>query len=246
MPNQTIKLNQSDEPLQVVIVDDHPFFRLGAKVALSSAKDVEVVADFDNCAQALDKIQIMRPDVVLMDISFRDENGAATGCNGIEATRQITQNAPGIRTIILTSLEEDSEAIFLSIRAGARGYLKKGSDLSEVLMAIRSVAQGGTYFGSGTARRIKDFFNNRSELPAVRPSSDPRRPFPELTESEFNTLNLLAQGCRNAEIADQLGLAEKTIRNYVSSILDKLQVSDRLHAALMANKAGLGKRETGE
>ncbi|HQX75018.1 MAG TPA: response regulator transcription factor, partial [Thermoflexales bacterium] len=143
---------------------------------MSSAKDVKVVADFDNCELSLDKIQAMRPDVVLMDISFRDENGEAAGCNGIEATRIISENAPSIRTIILTSLEEDNDAIFLSIRAGARGYLKKGADLNEVLLAIRSVAHGGTYFGSGTARRIKDFFANRSSTTSPRPFNELRRP----------------------------------------------------------------------
>lgn len=102
-------------------------------------------------------------------------------------------------------------------------------------MAIRMVVRGGTYFGSGTARRIKDFFDVGRAAP-----QGPLRPFPELNTSEFKTLEFLAQGKRNPDIAKELNLSEKTIRNYVSSILDKLQVSDRLQAALMANRAGIG------
>lgn len=231
----------ANEPLRVIIVDDHPFFRLGAKVALGSAPDVEVVADFESCEDAIQNIQELRPDVVLMDISFQNKTEETQLRNGIDATRVISRDFPTIGIIILTSLAEDNEAIFLSMQAGARGYIKKGSDLNEVLMAIHAVAQGGTFFGSDIARRIKDFFADSSA--ARRTTPDPMRPFPDLTDGEFKTLNLLAQGYRNPEIALMMGLAEKTIRNYVSSILGKLQVRDRLQAALIANKAGLGRAE---
>lgn len=166
-----------------------------------------------------------RPDVVVTDLSMPRLGGAA-------AAARLLADAPGLAILILT-MHTDDESLFAAMRAGARGYLLKGSDRAELAAAIEAVARGEAVYGPGVAQRIIDFF-------AGRHGEYTRRAFPELTERERDVLDLLAQGAANREIAGRLNIAEKTVRNHLSSVFVKLQVSDRTAAALKARHAGLG------
>jgi DNA-binding NarL/FixJ family response regulator len=153
------------------------------------------------------------------------------GMNGIEATRLIFQSSPHIGVIVLTMFEDD-DSVFAAMRAGARGYLLKGADQAEILRAIHSVKSGEALFGPGIARRLINFFAQ------LNPQA--QHPFPELTEREREVLDLLARGMSNAGIAGALVVSQKTVRNHVSNIFNKLQVADRAQAIIRARDAGLG------
>jgi DNA-binding NarL/FixJ family response regulator len=154
------------------------------------------------------------------------------GIDGMEATRRITNASPHVAVLILTMLEDDN-SVFTAMRAGARGYLLKGTSHEEMLLAIRAAAGGQAIFGPGIALRMMEFFNTWS------PGSVPDV-FPELSEREREVLGLVAQRRSNAEIAAELVISPKTVRNHVSNILSKLQVADRAEAILKAREAGLG------
>lgn len=214
------------ERMRILIADDHTLFRDGLKALLTSLPDTEVVGEAASGAQAISQAEKLQPDVVLMDIQM-------AGVNGIEATRQIVQTSPHIGVIIVTMFEDD-DSVFAAMRAGARGYVLKGADQEEMLRVIRAVAQGEALFGAPIAQRLMNFFA------APRPA----QAFPELTEREREVLNLLAQGYTNAEIARDLVLSVKTVRNHVSNIFNKLQVADRAQAIIRARDAGLGQSAT--
>jgi len=218
--------------IRVLIADDHPLFREGMHDLLDSLAETEVVGEATTGAEAITQAKALQPDVILMDIKM-------PGINGIEATRQIVAASPHISILMVTMLEDD-ESVFAAMRAGARGYVLKGANQAEILRAIRAVASREAIFGPGIARRVLGFFS------MARPTI-PSRVFPELSERERELLALVAQGRSNQEIAEQLGLTLKTVRNHVSNIFNKLQVADRAQAALRAREAGLGygKREDG-
>jgi RNA polymerase sigma factor (sigma-70 family) len=153
------------------------------------------------------------------------------GMNGIEATRRIIYASPHISILMLTMYEDD-ESVFAALRAGARGYLLKGALKPEIARAVRGVASGEAIFGPSIARRLMQYF-------AAARSADLSQAFPELTEREFEILNLMTQHLTNIEIAEQLSLAHKTVRNHVSNIFAKLQVADRAEAILRAREAGI-------
>jgi len=158
------------------------------------------------------------------------------GQNGIEATRRIVQTSPHIAVLVVTMYEDDA-SVFAAMQAGARGYLLKGADRAEMLLAIRAVGCGEAVFGPEIARRLMQYFG------AHRPDNGPAAPsaaFPELTEREREILALIAAGRSNQEIADALFLSLKTIRNYASNIFSKLQVADRVQAVIRAREVGLG------
>ncbi len=209
----------------VLIADDHPLFREGMHGLLDSVADTEVLGEATTGAEVIAQAKTLQPDVILMDIKM-------PGLNGIEATRAIVAASPHISILMVTMLEDD-ESVFAAMRAGARGYVLKGANQAEILRAIRAVASGEAIFGPGIAKRVLGFFA------ATRPTVPPRV-FPELSERERELLALIAQGRSNQEIADQLGLTLKTVRNHVSNIFSKLQVADRAQAALRAREAGLG------
>ena len=211
------------ETIRVLIVDDHPVYRDGLKTLFDSLSDAEVVGEATSGEDAVSKAASLQPDVILMDLQM-------PGINGIEATRRILHTSPHIGVLVLTMFEDD-DSVFAAMRAGARGYLLKGADQKEILRAIRSVANGEAIFAPAIAQRLITFFANPS--PPVPPQI-----FPELTEREREILTLIAQGRSNMEIANRLALSEKTVRNHVSNIFNKLQVADRAHAIVKAREAG--------
>ena len=214
-----------NEPIHILIVDDHTLFREGLKALFSSILDTAVIGEATTGAQAITQAEKLQPDVVLMDIQMPD-------MNGIEATRQIVQTSPHIGIIIVTMFEDD-DSVFAAMRAGARGYVLKGADQEEMLRAIRAVAKGEALFGPAIATRLQSYF-------ATPKTATPAQAFPDLTDREREVLELLAQGYNNGDIARQLHISPKTVRNHCSNIFSKLQVVDRAQAIIQARNAGLG------
>ncbi|MGH3087442.1 MAG: response regulator [Rubrobacteraceae bacterium] len=213
------------ERIRVLIADDHPFFRDGLRMLLETTPDTELVGEAANGNEAVNLAAELSPDVVLMDLRMPE-----TG--GVEATRKILARNPDVGILVVTMVEED-DSVFAAMRAGALGYLLKGADKDETLAAIRAVARGEAVFGPGIARRLTRYF----DAPPAR--TPPRSAFPELTDREREILDLIAAGKNNEEIANALFLSLKTVRNYVSNIFAKLQVSSRAGAIVRAREAGL-------
>ena len=213
------------EPLTVVIADDHQFFRDGVRALLDAQPDMECVGEAATGEEVIRLSAEAQPDVVLMDVQM-------PGMSGVEATRQIVSNSPQIRVLVVTMFEDD-HLVFAAMRAGARGYLLKGSRHEDMVRAIRAVGSGDAIFSPAIAARLVDYFA------ALQPSH-PTQVFPDLSSREREILTLLAQGYKNAEIADRLVISPKTVRNYVSNIISKLQVADRAQAILRAKDAGFG------
>jgi len=216
------------ERLRVLIADDHTLFRYGMQGLLSTQPDIEVVGEATTGEEALALAGELQPDVVLMDIKM-------PGVSGIEATRRVLEDHPHIHILMVTMFEDDA-SVFTAMRAGARGYVLKDAPKDDVLSAIRTVGRGGAVFSPGIAARLMDFFT--TTRPAV-----PREAFPTLTGREREMLHLMAQGASNAEISRLLSLSVKTVANYVSNILHKLQVADRKGAVARAREAGLGREK---
>jgi DNA-binding NarL/FixJ family response regulator len=221
------------ESIRVLIADDHPLFRDGMRGLLGSLPDMEVVGEASSGEQAIELARELQPDVILMDIQM-------PGINGIEATREIVHVSPRIGVVVVTMFEDD-DSVFAAMRAGARGYLLKDASGREVGHAVRAVASGEAIFGAGVAQRLISFFGAPS--PAASAGSS-RRAFPELTEREEEVLSLVARGKINQEIAKELFVSLKTVRNHVSNIFLKLQVADRAQAVIRAREAGLGHEKT--
>lgn len=213
------------ERIRVLLADDHPLFRDGLRGMLETAGDFEVLGEATTGEEAVALAASLRPDVVLMDIKM-------PGINGIEATRRTVAADANVRILMLTMLEDD-DSLFAALRAGARGYLLKGARQDEALRAIRAIANGEAIFGPRIAERLAQYF-------AVPRHPVGAPPFPELTDREHEILDLMAQGCSNAEIADVLVVSLKTVRNHVSNIFNKLQVADRAQAMDVARRKGLG------
>jgi DNA-binding NarL/FixJ family response regulator len=211
--------------IRVLIVDDHPVFRFGLRSLISSIPEMEVVAEATSGEAAIEEAKHLEPHIILMDINM-------PGINGIEATRRILAANPEIGILILTMFENDS--VFEAIQAGARGYILKGADPEETLRAIQAVINGEAIFSSKVADRLIGFISNKKENGASEI-------FPELSGREREVLSLLAKGLTNTAISEKLFLSPKTIRNHVSNIFAKLQVSDRSLAIIKAREAGLGK-----
>ncbi len=213
--------------LRVAIADDHPVFRDGLGALLSSLPDVEVVGEASTGEEAVTLAQRLHPDVVVMDLNMPD-------VNGIEATRRIIQDDPHANVLMLTMFEDD-DSVFAAMRAGARGYLVKGSNQTEIIRAIEAVGAGEAVFGPPIAQRMIEYFSTaRTESGETA--------FPQLTDRERQVLDLIAQGNSNQAIAQSLVLSPKTVRNHVSNIFAKLQVADRAEAIVRAREAGLGRR----
>ena len=213
------------EPIRVLVADDHPIFRGGLNALLESVTDMDVVGEATTGAEAVELAGSCRPDVVVMDLNM-------PGLGGIEATQRIIETTDGVHVLVMT-MHEDDEAVFAALRAGAHGYLLKGALQAETLRAIRAVANGEAILGPAIAERLQRYLTRP-------PVGDPVDAFPQLTDREIEVLQLVAERCTNAEIAARLFLSQKTVRNYVSGILTKLQVADRGEARLLARAAGIG------
>lgn len=209
--------------LRVLIADDHPLFRHGMMSLLTATPDIEVIGEAMTGEEAVSLTASLQPDLVLMDIKM-------PGINGIEATRRIADASPHVRVLMVTMFEDDA-SVFTAMRAGARGYVLKDTDPDDMVRAILGAGRGGAIFSPAIATRVLDFFGSASAVP--------KDAFPDLTPRERDILHLLARNASNAEIADVLYLTPKTVSNYVSAILGKLQVADRAQAILRAREAGL-------
>jgi DNA-binding NarL/FixJ family response regulator len=215
------------EPIRILIVDDQRILREGLRTLLDLESDFAVVAEAEDGQAALDQYAAHQPDVVLMDIRM-------PRLDGVEATRRLRERWPDARVIILTTFDDDAY-VFDGLRAGALGYLLKDVSGRELADAIRKVAGGGALIEPSVARKVLAEFARLAE--PAHPALD-RLPEP-LSEREQEILRLLASGANNRQIASQLFLAEGTIKNYISTILDKLGVQDRTQAALRARELGL-------
>jgi len=212
---------------RVIVCDDHPMYRFGLEAVLNQADGIDVVANVSDGADLVSAVAQLRPDVVISDLSM-------PGMDGIAATRAIIAAQPDVAIIALT-MHDDDEHVHAALRAGARGYLVKGADGESIIRAVLSVAAGDAVYDGSVARRLT------SGLAAKRAGA--AGDLPALTQREAQVVDLLASGCRNREIADRLGMSEKTVRNHVSHLLVKFSVEDRTSVALLAREAGWGQPE---
>ena len=211
-------------PARVLIVDDHPVFRSGLRALLAQLPEVLVAGEAESCVDAVTAARRLQPDIVLMDINLAEGSG-------VDATRTIVAERPGVAVLALTMVDEPAELMAM-MRAGARGYLLKGAGVEELSRAVEAVRTGHTIFSTGVADQLVERLSRRTSRPAL--------PFPELTERERAVLELVADGLDNTAIARTLHLSVKTVRNYLSRIFTKLQVGHRVEAAVQARREGLG------
>ena len=206
-------------PLRIVLADDHPMFREGLRFTLSREPDLEVVGEAATGTEAVRLVDELDPDVVVMDLAMPELGGLA-------ATRRLIELGARARVLVLT-MSEDDDSVLAALRAGAGGYLVKGADPDQVISAVRAVARGHAVFGPHLAGRMLSFF------------ADPRGPddLPGLSPREREVLTLLAEGMSNADIGRALFISPITVRNHVSSIFAKLQVTNRHQAMLRARGA---------
>lgn len=204
------------DPIRVFLVDDHEIVRRGIADLLNAEADIEVVGEAATAAQARGRIAATRPDVALLDVRLPDGSG-------IDVCRDIRSKSPEIRCLILTAYDDD-EAISAAVIAGASGYVLKDVRGSGLLDAIRKVAAGKSLVDPGLARRVVDRFEAET-------ANDPR--LGSLSARESQILTLIADGLTNRQIGEQLDLAEKTVKNYVSGLLSKLGLQRRTQAAIL-------------
>ncbi len=219
-------------PIKVLIADDHVFYREGVRALLSNVADIEVVGEANNGEEAISHAKALHPNVILMDLKM-------PGMNGIDATRKIHEAQPTIGVLVITMFDDD-DSVFAAMRAGARGYLLKDADKDEVVRAIVAVERGEAIFSPAIAQRMMQYFAAPSNQSNRKSQPDE---FAELTDRELEILDLIAQGHNNLAIANKLSLSIKTVQNYVSNILTKLQVADRSQAIVRAREAGLGAKD---
>jgi DNA-binding NarL/FixJ family response regulator len=213
------------ETLRILVAEDHPLFRKGMISLLESVPEFEVIGEATTGEETAARAAEFQPDVVLMDLQMPK-------VNGIEATRRIVSESPSIRVLVVTLLEDD-ESVFMALRAGAHGYVLNDADEEEVIPAIRAVGRGEAIFSPAIASRVLAYFA------APDPAAAPPRAFPTLTEREREILRLIARGHPNPTIARELSLSTKTVGNYVSNVFTKLQVADRAEAIIRAREVGL-------
>jgi NarL family two-component system response regulator LiaR len=209
-------------PIRVLIADDHAILRKGIRALLGTEPDIEVVGETGDGLETVAQAEALCPDVILMDLVMPK-------MDGIEATRRITAEQPGVRILVLTSFAADDK-VFPAIKAGALGYILKDSGPAELVQAIHQVYQGQPSLEPAIALKMLQELSHPPERP---PTPDP------LSGREMEVLRLLAQGKSNREIADQLVITELTVRTHVSNILGKLHLASRTQAALYALKEGL-------
>ena len=210
-----------EPPITVVIVDDHALVREGLQSFLELFAEIQIIGEADNGEEAISIVQEKKPDIVLMDLVM-------PGMDGLEAIRQICALELPTKIIVLTSFSDD-DRIFAAIKAGASGYLLKDITPLDLLTAIRNVRLGNAQLHPKVAKKLMGEFVERSEGFDIK----------NFTKREMEVLKLLGRGLTNHQIASHLNLSEKTIKTYVSAILNKLQMSDRTQVAIYAIKKGL-------
>ena len=215
------------EPIRILLVDDQRLMREGLRTLLELEPDLDVVGESEDGQQALLDYENLVPTVVLMDIRM-------PVMDGVQATRRLLERWPEAKIIILTTFDDD-QYVFEGLRAGALSYLLKDVSGEELSEAIRTVAQGGALIEPSIARRVLAEFSRLTPAGPQAASSLTE----ELSEREAEVLRLLAKGLTNRQIAEHLFLAEGTVKNYVSAVLQKLGVDDRTQAALRAQELGL-------
>lgn len=210
--------------MKILLCDDQAVIRDGLEMLLTLEKDMQVIGSASDGAEALELAAQKRPDLILMDLKM-------PGVNGIEATRQLRAKFPEIKILVLTTYDDD-EWLFDAIRAGASGYLLKDTPRQKIIEAIRGTMDGKSFLDPAVAGKLMNQVVSNQKQPASILAE-------KLTERELDVLRLLAKGFPNSEIASQLHLSEGTVRNHVSAILEKLGVSDRTQAAVIAIQHGL-------
>ncbi len=215
--------------IRVVVVDDHQIVRDGLVALLGALDGIEVVGTAADGREAVHVVDETAPDLVVMDIQMPQ-------LDGIEATRFLTGRNPALRVVMLT-MNEDDDTILAAIRAGACGYLLKGAGAEEVQAAIRSAAAGGMVFGASLAARVAAFFAGAVATPSTDREDEA---FPDLTDRERDILHRIAAGRTNDEIAGEVYVSNKTVRNAVSAIYAKLHATGRADAIVKAREAGYG------
>ena len=216
----------AEKAIRVLIADDHAIVRKGIRALLATERDIEVVGEANDGAEAIIQAKALRPDVILMDLVMPK-------LDGIQATQQITSNQTGVRILVLTSFAADDK-VFPAIKAGALGYLLKDTGPDDLVQAIHQVHRGQPTLEPSIARKVL------SEL--SHPPQEPLTVDP-LTERELDVLRQVSQGKSNKEIAEQLVIAEMTVRAHVRNILSKLHLASRTQAALYALRKGIASLE---
>ena len=213
--------------MKVIICDDQNIVRDGLELLLKLEHDIEIVGIASDGAEAVELVAQKKPDLVMMDLKM-------PVMNGVEAARQIKTRYPGVKVLVLTTYGTD-DWVLDAIRAGASGYLLKDAPREEVLKAIRGTVEGKIYLDPSVAGKVIGEISNTKKKTATMLTD-------KLTQREIEVLQLLAKGLSNEDISKKLFLSEGTIRNHISSIVDKLGVSDRTQAAIIAIQHGLGGR----
>jgi len=210
--------------IRVIICDDQAVVREGLEMILEADSGINVVGLAEDGLRAIELTAEKNPDLVLMDLNM-------PGMNGIQATREISKQMPGIKILVLTTFGED-EWVFDAIRSGADGYLLKGTPRIELVAAVKGTVEGESYIDPSIGGKLLSQIAKSSKSQSTTLGVD-------LSERELEVLKLIAQGFSNADVAEKLYLTKGTVRNYVSSILSKIDVSDRTQAAVLAIKYGL-------
>jgi DNA-binding NarL/FixJ family response regulator len=240
--------DRSNAPIRLIVVDDHPLFREGVDSLIARTDDIDLVGQGATGHDAIRLARELSPDIVLMDLHM-------PALDGIAATRSIVASHPDAKVIVLTMLDDD-ESVLAAIRAGARGYVLKGSERGSLLRAVRAVARGEALLGEAVAKRVLDHLATGSVPPAVAttepqtgpdatgaaPAGDPTAFDPDiarLTPREQEVLGLIATGLRNHDIATRLFISERTVGNHITSIFRKLHIADRAQAVIRGRRAAL-------
>ncbi|KHF39614.1 chemotaxis protein CheY [Halalkalibacter okhensis] len=229
-------MSEIKEKIKIVIIDDHQLFREGVKRILAMEPEFEIVADGQDGSQAIELVKIHRPDVILMDINMPQ-------VNGVEATKELIQTFPNAKVLIL-SIHDDESYVTHVLKTGASGYLLKEMDASALIEAVKVVASGGAYIHPKVTHNLINEYRRLATEDDLHEESigfrevEYRKPLHILTRRECEVLQLMTDGQSNRAIGETLYISEKTVKNHVSNILQKMSVNDRTQAVVEAIKKG--------